>query len=78
MQVLPEGNATTALSPKFRVVLAHLAAWLWKMCVGVRGGIRTHGPRIHPTTVFTAALSRVGQSVRGLDCPFAINLQAGR
>lgn len=25
-----------------------------KQAVGVRDGIRTHGPRIHPTSVFTA------------------------
>jgi hypothetical protein len=37
---------------------------------GVRGGIRTHGPRIHPTSAFAAA-PRAG-GVRGLDCPFAV------
>ncbi len=29
----------------------------WAARLGVRGGIRTHGPRIHPTSAFAAALS---------------------
>ena len=40
---------------------------------GVRGGIRTHGPRIHATSAFAAASGgNFRQGVRGLDCPFTL------
>ncbi len=39
---------------------------------GVRGGIRTHGPRIHTTSAFAAAPRHAAKSVRGLDCPFTL------
>ena len=37
-----------------RICGAELTAKSGKVCVGVRGGIRTHGPRIHTTSAFTA------------------------
>jgi hypothetical protein len=42
--------------------------------IGVRGGIRTHGPRIRTTSACAAALP-ARQDVRGLDCPFTIGLR---
>ena len=43
----------------------------WARCAsnGVRGGIRTHGLRIHTTSACAAVPAG---NVRGLDCPFAV------
>lgn len=40
------------------------------MYVGVRGGIRTHGPRIHTTSAFTAAMQHMAFVVWTVPSPW--------